>query len=143
MGCCHEHAAVSFPACCPHPTAEPVVLDVRGMKCGGCSAAVKRILLQQPGVRGAAVNLLTETAVVQVAAPPGEEARQLAEAAAAAVSSKGFPTSLRGGEDEVLAGDAAALAERKQEELRKRWGQGSRGSVVVGVHLCCLQQAGH
>ena len=98
-----------------------MVLDVRGMKCGGCSAAVKRILLQQPGVRGAAVNLLTETAVVQVAAPPGEEARQLAEAAAAAVSSKGFPTSLRGTEEGGLAGDAAALAERKQEELRKRW----------------------
>jgi len=38
------------------------------MKCGGCSAAVKRMLLQQPGVAAAAVNLLTETAAVQVAA---------------------------------------------------------------------------
>lgn len=97
------------------------MLDVRGMKCGGCSAAVKRILLQQPGVRGAAVNLLTETAVVRVAVQPEDEALQLAQAAAAAVSSKGFPTSVRSMEDEGLAGDAAALAERKQEELRKRW----------------------
>ncbi|KAL4445398.1 hypothetical protein ABPG77_011223 [Micractinium sp. CCAP 211/92] len=121
--------------------AEPVVLDVRGMKCGGCSAAVKRILLQQPGVRGAAVNLLTETAVIQVAAPPGEEARQLAEAAAAAVSSKGFPTSLRGGEDEGLAGDAAALAERKQEELRKS----TRNLAFAwGLALvCCTHHLGH
>lgn len=43
-----------------------MVLDVGGMKCGGCSAAVKNILLKQPGVQTAAVNLLTETAAVTV-----------------------------------------------------------------------------
>lgn len=36
------------------------------MKCGGCSASVKRILEGQPGVQAAAVNLLTESAVVRV-----------------------------------------------------------------------------
>lgn len=50
----------------PAGATRAVVLEVGGMKCGGCSAAVKRILLQQPSVAGAAVNLLTETAVVQV-----------------------------------------------------------------------------
>ena len=40
------------------------MLDVRGMKCGGCSAAVRRILLADPAVESAAVNLLTESAVV-------------------------------------------------------------------------------
>lgn len=41
-----------------------VVLEVGGMKCGGCSAAVKRMLVQRPDVAEAAVNLLTETAAV-------------------------------------------------------------------------------
>eukprot|EP00951_Prasinocladus_malaysianus_P003964 scaffold28081_cov36-Prasinocladus_malaysianus.AAC.1 len=42
-----------------------VLLDVEGMKCGGCSAAVKRILQEQPGVQGASVNLLTKIAALQ------------------------------------------------------------------------------
>lgn len=42
------------------------MLDVTGMKCGGCSASVKRILLSSEGVQHAAVNLLTETAVIKL-----------------------------------------------------------------------------
>jgi copper chaperone CopZ len=49
------------------PQRETVMLDVKGMMCGGCSAAVKSILLQQPGVQGAAVNLITHAAAVTVA----------------------------------------------------------------------------
>lgn len=117
----------TVPAC---TAAQPVVLDVRGMKCGGCSAAVKRILLQQPGVAGAAVNLLTETAVVRVAvdgssgggASGGQQAAalEMAAAAAEALTAKGFPASLRSADDEGVAGSAAALAERKADEMRKR-----------------------
>jgi len=44
---------------------EAVVLEVGGMKCGGCSAAVKRMLVARPDVESAAVNLLTETAAVR------------------------------------------------------------------------------
>jgi len=40
----------------------PLLLDVEGMKCGGCVRAVERRLLEQPGVRQASVNLLTRTA---------------------------------------------------------------------------------
>jgi copper chaperone CopZ len=54
------------PPAAPAPAPATVVLDVGGMKCGGCSAAVKRMLLGHPGVAAAAVNLLTETAAVQV-----------------------------------------------------------------------------
>jgi len=46
------------------------VLDVRGMKCGGCSAAVRRILVADPAIEAAAVNLLTESAVVRMRRPP-------------------------------------------------------------------------
>ena len=42
-----------------------VLLDVGGMKCGGCSAAVKRMLAARPDVESAAVNLITETAAVR------------------------------------------------------------------------------
>lgn len=48
------------------PKLQTVMLDVGGMMCGGCSAAVKNILLQQPGVQGAAVNLITHAAAVTV-----------------------------------------------------------------------------
>lgn len=114
--------------CAEGPATEAVVLDVRGMKCGGCSAAVKRMLLQQPGVAGAAVNLLTETAVVQVAVPGADSAQapaELAAAAAAVLTAKGFPAQLRSVEAGV-ADDAATLSERKEQELRKRWA-GRRG----------------
>ena len=61
-----------------------------GMKCGGCSAAVKRILSARPEVAGLSVNLLTESAAVRVrqdAADAGgaELARQFADALTAKV----------------------------------------------------------
>lgn len=49
----------------PVHAGEQVLLDVGGMKCGGCSAAVKRMLLARPDVESAAVNLITETAAVR------------------------------------------------------------------------------
>ena len=105
------------------------MLDVCGMKCGGCSAAVKRILLQQPHMQAAAVNLLTETAVVTVAVPrqgghaggAAGQAEELAAAAAQALTAKGFPSVLRSMDDTGVAGDAAALNARREQELKRRW----------------------
>lgn len=47
-----------------------VLLDVRGMHCGGCSARVGRLLEAQPHVAGASVSLATEVALVRVRLPP-------------------------------------------------------------------------
>lgn len=108
------------------------------MKCGGCSAAVKRILLQQPDVAGAAVNLLTETAVLQVA--EGLAAGQVAQRAAEALTSKGFPSRLRP-LDAGLAGDSASLSDRKEAELRK-----SNLELAFAWALalaCCTHHLGH
>lgn len=58
------------------------------MKCGGCSAAVKRMLLTKPGVANAAVNLLTETAAVTVRPPAGADPAAFAAEVADFVSSK-------------------------------------------------------
>ena len=45
---------------------------VEGMRCGGCSAAVSKVLNADPGVARAAVNLVTETAAMELA--PGADA---------------------------------------------------------------------
>ncbi|MBW4553922.1 MAG: heavy metal translocating P-type ATPase [Aphanocapsa sp. GSE-SYN-MK-11-07L] len=42
-----------------------VALDVAGMRCAGCVQTVEKRLLQQPGVLTAAVNLVTQTAMVE------------------------------------------------------------------------------
>lgn len=96
----------------------PVLLNVGNMKCGGCSAAVKRILLQQPGIAGAAVNLLTETAVVQTSVATAD-APHVAQHAADELSSKGFPAHLRSMDDESLQATSAVMSERKERELKE------------------------
>ena len=42
--------------------ASTALLDVEGMKCGGCVRSVERTLLDQPGVQEASVNLVTRSA---------------------------------------------------------------------------------
>eukprot|EP00566_Odontella_aurita_P021466 CAMPEP_0113552534 /NCGR_PEP_ID=MMETSP0015_2-20120614/15119_1 /TAXON_ID=2838 /ORGANISM="Odontella" /LENGTH=221 /DNA_ID=CAMNT_0000453519 /DNA_START=157 /DNA_END=819 /DNA_ORIENTATION=- /assembly_acc=CAM_ASM_000160 len=43
-----------------------MIFAVEGMRCGGCAAAVRKALLgSSPGVKRAAVNLVTETAAVE------------------------------------------------------------------------------
>ncbi len=96
--------------------ATPVVLTVKGMKCGGCSAAVKRMLLQQPGISSAAVNLLTETAVIQVVS---DSPAEVAEQAAGVLGSKGFPAELRRADEDDIANAATAINERKAQELKE------------------------
>ncbi len=61
-------------AAAPQPPA-PLLLDVQGMKCAGCAAAVEKRLRQQPGVADVSVSLLLKLALVEAqdAAPPPEE----------------------------------------------------------------------
>ena len=70
---------------------EHVLLEIEGMKCGGCVHAVERRLTEHHGVSGVAVNLLTRTAAVgldpQAPADPGQ--------LTAALQSIGFPARLR------------------------------------------------
>ena len=59
---------------CSLAATEAVLLDVSGMKCGGCSSAVKRILMGNPEIQSAAVNLLTESAVFKIPATSDKDA---------------------------------------------------------------------
>ena len=52
---------------------ETVLLEVTGMRCGGCSANVKRTLLEHPQVTKASVNLLTGTAAITLKGMLDEE----------------------------------------------------------------------
>eukprot|EP00890_Picochlorum_soloecismus_P005011 jgi/Picsp_1/5510/NSC_02869-R1_p-type atpase len=84
-----EHGVVSNPTLSKDTT---VVLDVEKMKCGGCSAAVKRVLEQQDMVIQASVNLITGSAVINVKdGSTKEDIMQIIEA----VNQKGFPTAVR------------------------------------------------
>lgn len=76
-----------------------ILLDVRGMTCGGCAASVKRILESQPQVASASVNLATETAIVW----PASEAKvvpnwqkEVGEILAKQLTTCGFESNFRG-----------------------------------------------
>lgn len=76
------------------------MLDVRGMKCGGCSAAVKRILLTCPDVQGASVNLLTECAVLKLPAvlahPEGSTLQKATQLLTSKVRQEALPLTRHG-----------------------------------------------
>ena len=124
------------------PSSPKVVLDVGGMSCGGCSAAVKRILTAYPGVAGASVNLLTESAVVRVSGGGETDPAAVALAAASDLSSKGFPATVRTPDAESDLGARAEAAEvARNAEL-------ARSTVDLAVAwalalLCCTHHAGH
>ncbi|KAK9827103.1 hypothetical protein WJX74_006457 [Apatococcus lobatus] len=124
---------------------ETIILDVQNMKCGGCTASVKRILEGIPEVSTASVNLLTESAAVTVRGPgndhaPGDPSTSTAQEAATLLSKRGFPARLRSAE-EGLAGDADKQDERRREALSR-----SVADLAVAWSLaavCCFHHAGH
>jgi copper chaperone CopZ len=118
----------------PEPL-QTVLLDVGGMKCGGCSAAVKRMLGQRSEVASAAVNLLTETAAVQLRLPAASQAEDLATM----LTSKGFPSKVRQAEQEAV--DSSELERRRAEEARASLV--NLGVAWALVLACCTHHAGH
>jgi len=114
----------------------PLLLEVEGMKCGGCVRAVEQRLLAQPGVRQASVNLLNRTAWVALdpaPAPPaqGDPVVPLIEALAA----MGYVAQRR-----PLDGEGPlSLAERQQQRgWWQRWRQ-----LVVALLLLLVSAGGH
>ncbi|DBA65639.1 TPA: hypothetical protein ACH3X2_002698 [Trebouxia sp. C0005] len=117
---------------------EAVLLDVSGMKCGGCSAAVKRILMESADIKSAAVNLLTESAVFKVPANSDKEA--LGAKAASLLTKQGFPSKIRDPEQGML-GDTEKSQQAKQAELQKSiLDLGIAWSLAL---ICCTHHLGH
>ncbi|MFS8879678.1 heavy-metal-associated domain-containing protein, partial [Synechococcus sp. H55.11] len=71
------------------PQEGSLLLHVGGMSCAGCVRTVEQVLLNQPGVVKASVNLVTESALVEFA--PGS--RPDPEHLARILTEAGFPSS--------------------------------------------------
>ena len=140
---------------------EVVLLDVRGMHCGGCTANVKRILEMENNCVSASVNLANESALVRVAVeiaassettigdPSNLErsivsaVRAAGEALANTVTNKGFPTTVREACGVAVAGVSASDAANSKREERLRRIQESTKRVVVAWALAATCLIGH
>ena len=67
-----------------------VLLDVEGMKCGGCVRSVEQLLCEQPNISNASVNLVTGTAWIDLVNPK-EEIQEILSA----LADRGFPSKER------------------------------------------------
>nr|WP_259720872.1 cation-translocating P-type ATPase [Synechococcus sp. CS-1328] len=106
------------------------MLQVEGMKCGGCVRAVERRLLEQPGVCQASVNLLTRTAWVGLA--PGAATDTL-PALQASLLGLGFEASPRSSMEAL-----DRRGQREQEHWWRQWRQ-----LVVALLLLLVSGMGH
>ena len=114
---------------------EPLLLEIEGMKCGGCVRAVERRLLEQPGVQQASVNLLTRTAWVQL--DPALGAAGVPDPLPAlqqALAGLGFQARRREASLEV--------ASRRERLQHQHWWQQWR-QLVVALALLLVSGLGH
>ena len=130
--------AASPPAASGTETPETMLFLVEGMRCGGCSAAVSKVLNADPGVARAAVNLVTETAAVELA--PGVDALETIARAKSATEAKGFRMSPRPVGRAAEEAAAAANA-RKEEELEKTQWDLYKALGLTG--LCLMTHTTH
>ena len=114
------------PAVAPHTT---VLLDVEGMKCGGCVRAVERTLLEQQGVLEASVNLVTRSAWLSLDGD-GDALQGVLKA----LDDRGFPASPR---------TQSPLA-TTPEAAEQRWGWWRQWrQLMVALVLLLLSVFGH
>lgn len=108
-----------------------LLLEIEGMKCGGCVRAVEQKLLEQPGVSEASVNLLSRTAWIDLQSAPGEALPRLIDA----LQGLGFAAHPRDEQD----ADAPSRLRRLQE---RNWWQQWR-QLVVALALVLVSSLGH
>ncbi|MDB9457839.1 cation transporter, partial [Dolichospermum circinale CS-545/17] len=115
-------------------TSEKIILDVGGMKCGGCVNAVEKQLTQHLGVKSVCVNLTTEVAVVEIE-PGAVDADTLIQR----LTATGFPSQLRTAKS---AGDQSAASPNPASRQRQEMQSIIRQLVVAGL-LLFLSGIGH
>ena len=108
-----------------------MLLDVQGMKCGGCVRAVERTLLEQPGVQEASVNLVTRSAWLRLEGDAEPSSQTSLDAVLEALTSRGFPAKPR--QSDVLGGEP--------EQTRGWWRQWRQ--LMVALVLLLLSVLGH
>ncbi|MFL0781100.1 MAG: heavy metal translocating P-type ATPase [Prochlorococcus sp.] len=107
-----------------------VLLDVEGMKCGGCVRSVERTLQEHPAVAKASVNLVTRTAFLDLKDPD-----QPLDSILEALAAHGFPARER-----QLASEEQAPSTLKQAgwDWWNQWRQ-----LMVALVLLLLSVLGH
>ena len=111
-----------------------LLLDIDGMKCGGCVRAVEQKLLEQPGVAAASVNLLSRSAWVELQADPAAAAQASLPALVEALSGLGFLAQPRAEDADLLS--------RRQRLQEQGWWQHWR-QLVVALALVLISSLGH
>jgi Cu2+-exporting ATPase len=110
-----------------------LLLEVEGMKCGGCVRAVEQRLLAQPGVRQASVSLLNRTAWVGLdPAVVDQSEHDPSEALIEALLAMGYQAHRRDDQPSTPA------ERRQQQSWWQRWQQ-----LVVALVLLLVSAAGH
>src|SRR4051794_22323748 len=113
--------------------ASQLTLPIGGMTCAACQGHVERALRAQPGVRDAAVNLVTRSARVSLA--PDASAAAIGPALVAAVEAAGYQAELpRDDHDDVAAAQRRDDAARRREVLDRAW----RAAVCLGAMLVLM-----
>jgi P-type Cu2+ transporter len=104
-------------------TLQKALVNIEGMRCAGCVAAVEKHLLATPGVVSASVNLLTAMAVVehQPELAPIDLTQRLTD--------KGFPSRLRDLQEVVIPNQAEDAQPTNQ--------------LIIALGLLALSIAGH
>ncbi len=110
------------------PEYESVLIDVEGMKCGGCVRAVEKTLLDQENVENASVNLVQRTALIEL-----KNEDENLERILTALTNRGFPAKQRSNTQPV---NNAELNSTKQ--LWKQWQQ-----LMIALFLLLLSVIGH
>jgi len=101
-----------------------LTLPIEGMTCASCSARVERALQRVPGVQQVSVNLASESAAVELAAPVG------AEALAQAVEKAGYAVPREQVELRIDGMTCATCVARVEKALRS-----VPGVLEAGVNL--------
>ena len=133
---------VEVPPASAEATAAPLslLLEVEGMKCGGCVRAVEQRLRQQLGVRQASVNLLTRTAWVELdpaLLPPAAAEQPRADAIQpllASLQELGFQARPRS--------EASTPLSRRDRLRQRSWWQHWR-SLFTALSLVLISALGH
>jgi Cu2+-exporting ATPase len=110
-----------------------LLLEIEGMKCGGCVRAVEQKLLEQPGVAAASVNLLSRSAWVELQDACTAEAEAL-PALVQALAGLGFVAQPREQGSDPLS--------RRQRLQQQGWWQQWR-QLVVALALVLVSSLGH
>ncbi len=107
-----------------------ILLDVEGMKCGGCVRSVEQILLDQANVHHASVNLVTRTALLDLKDPS-----KSLDPIFKALSDRGFIAKTRETNNSEVESSSEA------NEIAQWWNQWRQ--LMIAITLLLLSVIGH